>query len=82
MVEFLNRIGLPVCAGCFSEPAFLPGIQVAQGALIVDESSLRYPGDLLNEAGHIAVTAPGRRKQLGANVGGDAGEEMWPSHGR
>lgn len=76
MVEFLNRIGISVCAGRFSEPAFLPGILVAQGALIIDEPSLRYPGDLLHEAGHIAVAAPSRRPHLGANVGGDAGEEM------
>jgi hypothetical protein len=54
----------------------LPGIAVAKGVLLVDESTLKHPGDLLHEAGHLAVLPPERRKRAGADVGIDPAEEM------
>jgi hypothetical protein len=35
-----------------------------------------YPGDLLHEAGHLAVMEPQRRRQCHIEVGDDAAEEM------
>ncbi len=63
-------------AGALSIPTFLPGILIDHGGLVVDEAQLQYPGDLLHEAGHLAVAAPTRRQSFYNNVGDDAGEEI------
>jgi len=76
IADFLAGIGLAVRSGRTDESTFLPGIRIEHGGLIVDESRLLYPGDLLHEAGHLAVVAPGRRRQLHLHVGDDGGEEM------
>ena len=73
---FLNGIGLPVCVGEIPEQTILPGVQVACGGLIVDESRLAYPGDLLHEAGHLAVIPAAQRNSLAGDTGESGGEEM------
>jgi hypothetical protein len=73
---FLNEIGLPVRSGTVAEKTVLPGIYVEHGVLIVDEDRLLYPGDLLHEAGHLAVTPSAVRSSLSGNTGDDGGEEM------
>jgi hypothetical protein len=54
IATFLRAIGIPVTAADLPE-SFLPGLTIDRGGLLVDESRLEYPGDLLHEAGHIAV---------------------------
>jgi hypothetical protein len=76
IVAFLQSIGLTVRAGTLTEPTFLPGVRIEAGTLIVDEAQLRFPGDLLHEAGHLAVAAPERRPTIHGDIGSDAGEEM------
>lgn len=58
IAEFLLEIGLKIEAGKIEGETFLPGILVREGGLIVDDEKLTYPGDILHEAGHLAV-APG-----------------------
>jgi len=41
----------------------LPGISIKNGTILVDESKLVFPGDLLHEAGHLAV-APRKIRSL------------------
>lgn len=55
IAEFLGSIGVGVRACPLPESTFLPGVEVRGGELLVDESRLTYPGDLLHEAGHLAV---------------------------
>ncbi len=55
---------------------FLPGIAVSHGVLIVDRNRLLYPGDLLHEAGHLAVLNTEERKLAGPDLGGNGGYEM------
>ena len=62
IISFLIEIGLEVRKGEIQQTTFLPGIAMDCGALIVDESKLLYPGDLLHEAGHLAVIPAERRK--------------------
>lgn len=76
IADFLLDIGLPVRAETLPEPTFLPGILIARGALVIDERHLRFPGDLLHEAGHLAVAAPSRRQRFHGDIGNDPGEEM------
>ncbi|MGB8644871.1 MAG: hypothetical protein WCF84_06515, partial [Anaerolineae bacterium] len=76
IVDFLTGIGLDVRPGEIAEPTFLPGIMISHGGLLVDEAKLTYPGDLLHEAGHLALKEPGRRQRVHIDVGRNAGEEM------
>ena len=52
---FLARIGLPVTEETLAADTFLPGISLRAGSLIADPDTLLWPGDLLHEAGHLAV---------------------------
>lgn len=76
MADFLNEIGIEVKPGKFDDETFLPGIFVDNGKLIIDESKLLYPGDLLHEGGHIAVKPASERKAVRINCGNDPAEEM------
>ena len=73
---FLDGIGLELRLGEIEGRTFVPGIQIQHGVLVVDEEKLLYPGDLLHEAGHLAVVPAARRAQIHIDVGKDAGEEM------
>lgn len=64
IVGFLCDIGLPVREGELGDSTFLPGVQIEAGVLVFDRHRLTWPGDLLHEAGHIAVTPSAQRPQL------------------
>ena len=76
IVEFLTGIGIEVRRGEVAEIPFLPGTEIRRGALVYNEEKLLYPGDLLHEAGHLAVTPAAERSELDANLGADGGLEM------
>jgi hypothetical protein len=76
LAGFLQEIGLKVIACKIEGPTFLPGLQVESGRLLVDESRLLYPGDLLHEAGHLAVVPPEVRRKLSGELLEAAGGEM------
>jgi len=76
IVAFLTGIGLEVSTGDISEKTFLPGIFIDRGVLIIDESKLEYPGDLLHEAGHLTVIPSSQRGQLELDVSKMAADEM------
>ena len=59
MAAFVRGIGIDVRAEPLPDDTFLPGLDIRHGAIVVDEARLSYPGDLLHEAGHVAV-APTR----------------------
>jgi hypothetical protein len=76
IVEFLREIGLEVRVAEIEGPTVLPGIKVVEGGLVVDLARLKYPGDLLHEAGHLAVMPAARRALANDDTGPDGGEEM------
>jgi len=76
LTDFISGIGIPVRAGATPDHVILPGILIDQGMLIVDESKLKYPGDLLHEAGHLAVMPGAQRNTLHYDVSKNAGDEM------
>ena len=76
IVNFLIELGLEVKAAVIREETFLPGISVNCGVILIDESRLKYPGDLLHEAGHLAVVPASRRNQLQSYIGRRGGEEL------
>ena len=73
---FLAEIGLKVRPGEIVERTFLPGILISNGEPLIDEDKLQYPGDLLHEAGHLALMEPARRARVHVDAGRDGGEEM------
>lgn len=76
IAAFLEEIGIPVERRELAESTFLPGIRLEHGRLVVDEARLQYPGDLLHEAGHLAVMEPDRRAAVVDSPGTDMGEEI------
>ena len=63
-VSFLEEIGITVHFDIIESKTFLPGISIANGSIVVDKSKLKYPGDILHEAGHIAVVPAAERNTL------------------
>jgi hypothetical protein len=61
LAAFVRSIGIAVRAATLSDATVLPGLDIRDGAILADESRLAYPGDLLHEAGHLAVAAPAER---------------------
>jgi hypothetical protein len=76
IAAFLCEIGLPVEIGEIRQPTFLPGIHAESGILRVDPAKLSWPGDLLHEAGHLALLTERQRQQVAGNVGDDGGDEV------
>ena len=76
IVEFLTGIGLEVRLEPIEAPTILPGITVDRGVLVVDEALLTHVGDVLHEAGHLAVVPAADRAALSVDMGADGGHEM------
>ncbi len=64
ILAFLDEIKLLASEGVVPPDSCLPGIRVSRGMLVFDRATLRWPGDLLHEAGHIAVTPSSLRAAL------------------
>lgn len=76
-IQFLEEIGISVIEKNLEEDTFLPGLTLGPGVVYVDYEKLKYPGDILHEAGHLAVTTSEERNRAGT-------EEMatdWPTQG-
>jgi len=67
IVAFLNEIGIPTQEKTLTGETFLPGILIENGRIFYDVEKMLSPGDLLHEAGHIAVAE--NPNQICGNVG-------------
>lgn len=80
ITSFINHIGIPCVEGKVKESSFLPGIDIVDGSIIYDATKMQSPGDLLHEAGHIAVLLSEHRQYVTSpDVNGDlqpGGAEM------
>ena len=76
IVAFLRGIGLAVEPRALPDPTFLPGISIDCGVLLFDPVKLAYPGDLLHEAGHLAVVPAAVRRTISGGMDSDGGYEM------
>lgn len=77
MVNFLNEINIKVVEKELNGDTFLPGLQLHADRILMDRKKLKYPGDLLHEAGHIAVT----EEKLRPLIGTDKIDTDWPGMG-
>jgi len=66
IADFICAVGITVRYASLEPGTFLPGVDIREGSIIVDRQQLKYPGDLLHEAGHIASVPPGERATLDA----------------
>lgn len=73
---FLDEIGIPWASVTLDEGQFLPGVRIESGVLQFDREKLLWSGDLLHEAGHIAVTPPSQRATLGGKLDVTPADEM------
>ena len=67
-ISFLHEIGIETRFEKLEEPCFLPGLSICNGTIIIDKEVLMYPGDILHEAGHIAVVPAAERASLTASA--------------
>lgn len=77
IIHFLNQTGIQVIETQLPGDCFLPGLALDRNTILMDPERLQFPGDLLHEAGHLAVTEPEER----AKIGTDAMTPGWPSEG-
>ncbi len=75
VVAFLRGIGLAVEPRTVPADTILPAMTVEDGTLLYDPAQPGWIGDMLHEAGHLAVTDPALRDTL-PEVGSDPAEEM------
>lgn len=62
LAAFVQSVGIEVQECQIDWKTQFPGLDVKSGAVIIDESQLIHPGNILHEAGHVAVHDPERRK--------------------
>ena len=65
-IHFLKDIGIRIRFKKIEGNSFLPGLSIENGSIIIDRDALKYPGDILHEAGHIAVVPALDRASLNA----------------
>lgn len=77
VLRFLEEIGIQIVEKKLDATTFLPGLALGSNCIYVDFDELMYPGDLLHEAGHLAVTDGKTREMIDAIIinGG------WPTQG-
>ncbi|MBP6748233.1 MAG: hypothetical protein KA144_01230 [Xanthomonadaceae bacterium] len=73
--DFVAGVGLPITEEALPGDTFLPGIAIRYGGLAVDPYVLVWPGDLLHEAGHLAVLPPALRTAADDDLADEADVE-------
>lgn len=68
LLAFVTAIGLGVRETTLATDGFLPGVRIEDGVLLVDRARLQYPGDVLHEAGHLAVVPAAERPYVQADI--------------
>jgi hypothetical protein len=63
-IAFLQGIGIKTSFRKLEAATFLPGLSIEQGSIVIDRDLLKYPGDILHEAAHIAIVPATDRDTL------------------
>jgi hypothetical protein len=63
-IDFLHTIGIETTFRQIGAEGFLPGFLIQNGVIIIDKDKLEHPGDILHEAGHVAVIPSADRHRL------------------
>lgn len=76
IVDFIRSIGIEVDEGVMTRDTLVPGIDIVNGSLLIDEPKMCKPADLLHESAHIALTPPDARSALDGTVNSSPAEEV------
>lgn len=68
ILDWLDEIGIGWEEGAVPEGTFLPGLEVVAGRIIIDREAMLSVGDILHEAGHIALLPPEKRPSFNGNL--------------
>lgn len=79
LANFVRSVGIDVRQCVIDWKTRFPGLEVMSGAVLVDETQLIHPGNILHEAGHIAVHDPARRAhpKFSPSKGEELGALAW-----
>ncbi len=77
IIQFIQEIGIQVVETELPDDCFLPGLAIEKNTILMDSKRLKFPGDLLHEAGHLAVT----EAELRPLIGTAEMDPSWPSDG-
>lgn len=70
LTDFVRGVGIRVLAASAIGPTQFPGLAIQHGCVLIDETRVVHPGDILHETGHIAVTEPTLRNAPGVSPSG------------
>lgn len=76
MTLFLSERGIPSRFQTLDGACFLPGLEIQNGTLLIDSEQLKWPGDILHEAAHIALNPPSKRAALSGKLEVSPADEM------
>jgi hypothetical protein len=76
MTSFLSERGIPSRLQTLEGDGFLPGLEIEQGTLLIDAEKLKWPGDILHEAAHIALNPPSLRTTISGKLEVSPADEM------
>ena len=62
-----DEVGITMLEKALPDDTFLPGVEIRGVAIVFDPLKLKNCGDLLHEAGHLALLAEAVRLEHGAN---------------
>lgn len=68
ILDWLDEIGIGWEEGEVPEGTFLPGLEVVQGRIVIDRNAMISVGDILHEAGHIALLPAEKRAGFNGNL--------------
>ena len=68
IITFLESIDIFIVEKELGDKTFLPGLTLHKNTIQVDFKKLKYPGDILHEAGHIATTEKEVRHLIGTDL--------------
>ncbi len=74
--SWVQNAGVPVRRAELPDGTFLQGLAIENATLFIDPARLEWPGDILHEAAHIALTPPSRRANIGGKLDVTPAEEM------
>ena len=66
--EFLEKINIPYHFDKITVETYVPGILIKNGGLVIDNELLKFPGDILHEAGSIALCPTDVRPTLNTPI--------------
>ncbi|MDX1461888.1 MAG: hypothetical protein R3359_02440 [Marinirhabdus sp.] len=67
ILGFLKAIDVTVVETSLEDKCFVPGLKIEKDAIYLDTNRLEFAGDLLHEAGHLAVTPAKQRQHIGTS---------------